>query len=177
MDKFVEQIEKKPKNPKDLMIKLATITGIILLVLTCIALATIVNFYFAMIAFFVLLGGIYVIWYVFSLLKVEFEYSIVGGSITISKIMSKRKRKTLVTLETSKIEDFFKYDNRDFDARLYSHIYDARGISSGSQAYAATFGTESKGRCVLLFTPNEDFLQAMKPHLSRQIAVNLFYRK
>lgn len=177
MDKFVEQIEKKAKDMKDFLIKLATVSAVVILTLFCLALASFINFYFAMIAFFVLIGGIYVIWYVFSSLKVEYEYSTISGSITISKIMAKRKRKNVVAFEASQIEDLFKYDNRDFDARLYSHVYNLRGASSENQAYAAVFNSEKHGRSVVLFTPNEKFLEAMKPYLPRQLVINLFYKR
>ena len=178
MDAMVEQVVKKKKEKKDLMVKLLTITIVVLLPVICFFLAPLINFYFLMIGFFLLLGGIYVAWYVFSNLKVEYEYSIVSGSITISKIMSKRKRKGIVNFEASKIEELYEYDNRDFDTRMFSHIFSACGAASPDyKTYAAVITTEKYGRSVLLFTPNEKFLLAMKPYLSRQIVVNLFYKR
>ncbi|MCQ4021487.1 MULTISPECIES: DUF6106 family protein [unclassified Ruminococcus] len=178
MDTMVEQVVKKKKDKKDLLIKIITISALILIPFTCFMLAPIINFYFIMIGFFLLLGGIYVAWFIFSNLKVEYEYSFVSGSMTISKIMSKRKRKNIICFETSKIEELIEYDNRDFDTRLYSHIYSACGVDSTDyKTYAAVITTEKHGRSVLLFTPNEKLLQAMKPHLPRQIVVNLFYKR
>lgn len=178
MDNIIEQVVKKKKDKRDLLIKVLTISIVILLPVTCFFLAPLINFYFIMIGFFLLLGGIYVAWYVFSNLKVEYEYTFVSGSMTISKIMSKRKRKNIISFETSKIEELIEYDNRDFDTRLYSHIFSACGADSeGCKTYAAVITTEKHGRSVLLFTPNEKLLLAMKPYLSRQIVLNLFYKR
>ena len=172
MEQLVEQIVKRKKGPKDALIRIITILGYILIPLICIALGYIINFYFIIIAFFILMGGIYIIWYVFSSLKVEYEYTIISGSATVSKIIDKRKRKGIVKFEVSKIEELIEYDNRDFDSRLYSHIYDATGRSDSDKTYAATITTEKYGRCVLLFTPNQRFLDAMRPYLSRQIVID-----
>ena len=92
--------------------------------------------------------------------------------------MSKRKRKGIVSFEASKIEELYEYDNRDFDTRMFSHIFSACGADSPDyKTYDAVITTEKYGRSVLLFTPNEKFLLAMKPYLSRQIVVNLFYKR
>ena len=177
MDQLVEQIVKREKRAKDTMIRIITILGFFLLPLICIGLGYVVNFYFIVIAFFVFIGGIYVVWYIFSSLRVEYEYSIVSGTATVSKIIDKRKRKGIIKFEVSKIEEFIEYDNRDFDTRLFRHIYHAAGNDPTLKTYAATISTEKYGRCVLLFTPNEKFLEAMRPHLQRQIVINLFYKR
>lgn len=177
MEKYAEYIIKRKKTSKDLMTKVIAVLAYILIPLTFVALGYLINFYFIMIAFFVLIGGIYILWYVFSSLKVEYEYSVVDGTFNVAKIIAKRKRKRIVTFEVSKIEDLIVYDNRDFDTRVYSHVFDTTGETSVGKSYAATIMTEKYGKSVLLFTPNEKVLEAMKPHLSRQIVVNLFYKR
>ncbi|MGN1113216.1 MAG: DUF6106 family protein [Acutalibacteraceae bacterium] len=178
MENMIEQVVKKKKDKRDLLYRVLTISIVILLPVTCFFLAPLINFYFLMIGFFLLLGGIYVAWYVFSNLRVEYEYTFVSGSMTIAKIMSKCKRKNIISFETSKIEELIEYDNRDFDTRLYSHIFSACGADSPEyKTYAAVITTEKYGRSVLLFTPNEKLLLAMKPYLSRQIVLNLFYKR
>lgn len=177
MEQFVEQIERKRRNTKDILIKTATVSAVIILTLICFMLSAVINFYMAVVAMFILMGGIYVIWYVFSNLKIEYEYSIISGSITLAKIMAKRKRKRIVEFEASAIEDMVEYGNSDFDTRLYNHVYDVRGCSGENKTYAATITSPKHGRSVVLFNPNEKFLEAMKPYLSRQLVVNLFYKR
>lgn len=177
MDILVEQIEKRARSSKTLLIKIGTVAGILLLIFLCLVLSVVINFYFAVIAMFIVIASFYIIWYVFTSQNVEYEYSIISGTITIAKIIAKRKRKRVIVFETSKIEDMFEYDNRDFDTRLYSHIYDVRGETSGCETYAAVTLTEKHGRSVVLFNPNERFLEAMKPYLQRPLVLRLFYKK
>lgn len=177
MDKMVEQVVKRKKGSKDFMKKALTIVVILLLLVTCYFLGIIVNFYFFTIGLFILIASIYVVWYIFTSLNVEFEYSIVGGTINIAKIIAKRKRKRILNFEASKIEDMKEYHGEDFDARVYSHVYDVRGAHSTDAPYVATLNTEKHGRTALIFNPSPDFLEAMKPHLPRQIVVNLFYKR
>lgn len=177
MDKMVEQVVKRKKGTKDFMKKVLTIVVILLLLLTCYVLGMVVNFYFLTIAFFIIIGSIYVVWYIFTSLNVEYEYSIVGGTINIAKIIAKRKRKRLLNFEASKIEEMKEYHGEDFDARVYGHVYDLRGADSIDTPYVATVNTDKHGRTALIFNPSRDFLEAMKPHLPRQIVVNLFYKR
>lgn len=177
MDKMVEQVVKRKKGSKDFFKKVLTIAVILLLLLTCYVLGMLVNFYFLTIALFILIGSTYVVWYIFTSLNVEYEYSIVGGTINIAKIIAKRKRKRVLNFEASKIEDMKEYHGEDFDARIYGHVFDFRGADSTDAAYVATVSTDKYGRTAFIFNPSKDFLEAMKPHLQRQIVVNLFYKR
>lgn len=43
----------------------------------------------------------------------------------------------------------------------------ARDIDSKDENYFAVFNSPAYGRCLLVFTPNEDILNGMKPHLNK----------
>ena len=105
MEGFIEQVVKRDKTFKNTLIKIVSVVLLFVVPLTFVFLARIINFYLALVGFFIFLGGIYVVWWIFSLQKVEFEYSIAGDSLDISKIISLRRRKKMVRVEIKDIEE------------------------------------------------------------------------
>ena len=51
----------------------------------------------------------------------------------------------------------------------------ARDIDADDENYYAVFNSTAYGRCVLIFTPNEQILQGMKKYLNKDIMIKLFY--
>lgn len=173
MDTFAEQVQKKNTTSKDIFIKVITVVAVAALFGICLILAPIINFYLAVVGMFILMGGIYVIWYVFSSLEVEYEYSIVSGSITISKIIAKRKRKEIISFETSLIENIREYNSRDFDMDAYNKVFELCGNSEKDKAYMMAINSKNHGKSLVIFNPNEKFINAMRPYLSSQITATL----
>ena len=95
MEGFNEQVVKRTNNLKHTLIKVLAVLLLITIPLVCVLLAGIITSYLAVVGFFLLIGGIYVVWYVFSCQKVEYEYSLAGDELDISKIFALRKRKRI----------------------------------------------------------------------------------
>lgn len=53
-------------------------------------------------------GGIYVVWYVFSIQKVDFEYSVSGNELEIAKVVALRKRKPCARFRLTRLKDLKK---------------------------------------------------------------------
>ena len=53
----------------------------------------------------------------------------------------------------------------------------ARDINSKGENYFALFNDPAYGRCMLVFTPNEQILEGMKPRLNKELMLRLFYNK
>ena len=53
----------------------------------------------------------------------------------------------------------------------------ARDIDSKDENYFAAFNSPAFGKCLLIFTPNENILEGMKSHLDKKLVIKLFYRK
>ena len=73
---FNEQVVKRVNKPKQLVIKIVAVLIVVMLpfIAAGIAILTGVQYIFV-VGLFLTLAGIYGVWYVFSLQKVEFEYS------------------------------------------------------------------------------------------------------
>ena len=53
----------------------------------------------------------------------------------------------------------------------------ARDINSKGENYFALFNDPAYGRCMLVFTPNVQILEGMKPRLNKELMLRLFYNK
>ena len=92
MEGFNEQVVKRDKTAKSLVIKIVAVVLLFVIPLTLVFLGRFIP-YMAMVGLFVFIGGIYVVWWVFTSQKVEYEYSINGDMLNIAKIISLRRRK------------------------------------------------------------------------------------
>ena len=177
MNYFNEQVVRRAKKPKNLIIKIVAVLLLILVPATIFALAFVITAYLVYVAFFVFLGGIYVVWYVFSIQKVDFEYSVSGNELTVAKVIALRKRKNICKIQINEIERLEKDDTEIKKMRFLKTFIAARDIDAKDENYFAVFNSPAYGRCLLVFTPNEDILNGMKPHLNKNIVVQLFYKR
>ena len=92
MDVFPEQVVKHDKTAKNLFIKIIAVVLLFLVPMACLLLARVIA-YFAMVGFFIFLGGIYIVWWIFKSQKYEFDYAVSGDNLHVSKIIAMRRRK------------------------------------------------------------------------------------
>ena len=171
MNNFNEQVVRRVNKPKNLIIKIVSVLLLILVPTTLFLLAFATIAYLIYVAFFVFIGGIYAVWYVFSIQKVDFEYSVSGNELEIAKVVALRK------VQINEIERLEKDDTEIKKMRFLKTFIAARDIDSKDENYFAVFNSPAYGRCLLVFTPNEDILNGMKPHLNKNIVVQLFYKR
>ena len=102
MEGFNEQVVKRDKTAKSLVIKIVAVVLLFVIPLTLVFLGRFIP-YMAMVGLFVFIGGIYVVWWVFTSQKVEYEYSINGDMLNIAKIISLRRRKRVCDINIKDI--------------------------------------------------------------------------
>ena len=177
MEGFNEQVVKRAKKPKNLIAKIIAVMLLFIVPIICIMLAYVITSYLIYVGFFLFLIGIYVVWYVFTIQKVEFEYSIIGDELEVSKIVSLRKRKKLCKVKIREIEKLEKGDKSVDGMRFSKTFVAAADIDKDEDNYYAVFNNIAYGRCLLIFTPNEQILQGMKGYLNKDIMLKIFYNK
>ncbi len=177
MEGFNEQIVRRVTKPKNIIIKIIALLLEILIPVVCIMLAYVITTYMIYVGFFLFLIGIYLVWYVFTSQRVDFEYSVAGGELDVAKVISLRKRKRMCTVKIGEIEILGKGE-KVIDGMRFSKTYNAAAdIDKEQDNYYAVFNSAALGRCLLVFNPNENTLNAMKGYLNRNIVVKLFYTK
>ena len=81
-----------------------------------------VTAYMFYIGLFLFMGGIYVVWYIFTSQKVEFEYSVAGDELEVAKVISLRKRKRVCKVPIREIEQLEKGE-KSVDGKKFSKSF------------------------------------------------------
>ena len=177
MEGFNEQVVKRTNNLKHTLIKVLAVLLLITIPLACVLLAGIITSYLAVVGLFLLIGGIYVVWYVFSCQKVEYEYSLAGDELDISKIIALRKRKRICKVPVREIDILGKGEKTVSNMRFTKTFIAAKNIDDVEENYYAVYNNSAYGKCLLIFSPNEQILNGMKPYLHKDIVLKLFYNR
>ncbi|HEX3016440.1 MAG TPA: DUF6106 family protein [Caproicibacter sp.] len=169
MDIFVEQIIKKRLGPKDYAIITATL--LVGLTLTCLSIFILA---FAFIIWVLVCVGVY---YLITSRSLEFEYSITNGDITIDKIINRRKRKRVISIDAHQIEEMGQFKpellrNKSQYKKFFASEYD-----DGRNSWYFCARSSKEGNVLVVFNPEEKVLNAIKPFIPRQVAFVAFGRK
>ena len=177
MEGFIEQVVKRDKTAKSLLIKILAVVLLFVVPLTLIFIARFTNFYIALVGVFVFIGGIYVVWYVFTSQKVEYEYAVNGDTLDVAKIISLRKRKKVCRVNIRDIDMLETGDANIRNMHFRKMHYAAKNPTDTKNNTFAVFNMAGYGKCLLVFNPNETILQAMKPFLKKELMLKIFYNK
>lgn len=177
MEGFNEQVVKRANKPKNLIIKILSVLILIMIPIVFSVLAFVITAYMFYIGLFLFMGGIYVVWYIFTSQKVEFEYSVAGDELEVAKVISLRKRKRVCKVPIREIEQLEKGE-KSVDGKKFSKSFiAARDIDADDENYYAVFNSAAYGKCLLIFSPNEQILEGMKRYLNKDIVLKLFYNR
>lgn len=161
MDTYAEQIVVKQTNSTDQMKKFGIIAAGVLITAALIY----VTLYYMPIAFIAVIGVIYGVYRLLTGMNIEYEYTITNGSLDIDKIIAKRKRVTLLSVDVKEFTDFgnYNFQNDNFNGTTIL------SVGGDEEPFFADFNNEQYGTARLIFSPNEKILKCIKPYLPRTI--------
>jgi len=174
-DICVEQLIKKKWEPSDTIKLILIVLGAFALMTFVAVVLYITAIFQNLILFLFVVIGYFACRLVFNLM-VEYEYSVVNGEITVDKIIARRSRKRMVTIDAGKIEAFGRYDYKLFENRNFDVQINASECSVPDDAWYAEFHLDGEGNTLLVFSPDEKVLKAIKPFLRGSIARQAFKR-
>lgn len=178
MDNLVEQVVKRKKNARYAMRVVLYVLAAILIPLTFVVIALVtMRGYFVTIGFFALCFCIYGLWFFISILNVDYEYAALGDVFKVDRIIAKRNRKKVVKVNMKNIDDIFRYSDSEMTKRRYKKVYNVGEQEFSDSNYVIEFNDERKGKCAIVFTPNEKTLESFKHHVKREITMKLFYNR
>lgn len=163
MDTFHEQLVTKPNDNQTNVKKIGVF---VLAVFIAVLLFYFLNLY--SIPFVALLfWGAYIL---IGNFDIEYEYICTNGDLDIDKIIAKKKRKRLITVDIRSASDFGKIS--DFNNKNNYSIINA---SSGDikSSFFITVKDAKRGVCNIYFSPDEEMLSVITNYLSPQIKVAL----
>ena len=177
MEGFNEQVVKRDKTVKSLLIKIIAVVLLFVIPLTFVLLARFFSYYLALVGFFLFIGGIYIVWWGFSQQKVEYEYAVVADTLKIAKIISLRKRKKVCDINIKDIQTLETGDQNVRDQHFRKIYFAAKNPNDTADNTYAVFNEPVYGKCLLVFNPNDAILEGMKPYLNHELMVKLFYKR
>ena len=125
MDFMCEQVVRCNLGTKKIIYKLLILFLALAIPVVVVAIGMITQVYYCFIvAVFVALFSIYGVWFFWSELNIEFEYTVFSGELSISKVVANRKRKDVLKLDLRMVENIEKYQNQAKGGHLvYAGIY------------------------------------------------------
>ena len=158
MDTFTEELVVKQNTQKDIAKLVVYLLGIFTVPAIFILLGVTVNAYFIIVAICAAFFAIYGSYYLVTGLYKEFEYAVTNSNITVDKVIAKRNRKRVISVDIKRFNSLKASITPDGD-----DVY-------GAEMHLEKFG----GECLLLFSPGEKTLDAMKPYLKNTIKAEMF---
>lgn len=174
MDLFCEQLVKRKKTVKDTLIIAAMFITLVVIPVLGFVLSMLVNPYFMMVAIFVFALDIYFVWYVVTGRNIEYEYIVTNNNLTIDRVMAKRRRKRVISLDIKNIDEMCTLGTKELSKGKCERVIFAGATDFGEKEYQMKIYTEKFGNTLVVFSPNEKTLKAMKPFLKAQVALNIF---
>ena len=101
----------------------------------------------------------------------EFEYSVTNNIFTVDKIVGKKQRYPVASIDLKEIEDFGVFDKGTHNLSKYKKVVHAEG-GSNRDCYI-TLNHRVHGYSILIFSPDEemyeDILKMIPPSISRKV--------
>lgn len=163
MDSYKEQIIKVKPTFSTYLCKILVWFLAVLISITC--------FYFAIqtkFSFLILISAalIYSAYKVNSMLNIEFEYISTNGSVDVDKIINKSSRKRLVAFECNKVEGVVEYTD---SYKKNNGVKTFVCTDSLDDAYIFTVQTKEFGKCDIILSPNQEFINHIKLFIPRSL--------
>jgi hypothetical protein len=161
MDSYSEQLVYRYPSGGDNAKKFATYAVAILLALAVVLLtmATV----FAGIGLLLAAGLAWLGYYIGTRQHVEYEYIVTNGELDIDKVVAKSKRTRLLTVKSQDFTAFGEYTDEVPDDESLTLVLASE--NSGVGDWYADFETDAYGKTRLVFTPNLQTLESIKPYL------------
>lgn len=101
-----------------------------------------------------------------TMLNIEYEYIATNGSVDVDKIINKSSRKRLVSFECSKVEGVEKYNPQHKSSKAVKTFVCTDSLVD---AYVFTVPTNEFGKCQVIISPNEGFINHIKLFIPRSL--------
>lgn len=167
MDTFSEQLVPKISTGADKAKKILISLAAILLASVLMWLAIVYRVYSLIIlVLLILYGGVWLV----SNMNVEYEYIITNNEMDIDKIIGRRKRKRMITLDLSAAEDFAPYSS-EIDVNADATVHATSGGEKNAHYLVAQHG--SYGKVMLIFNPNEKTREAIMQEIPNSLRIKI----
>lgn len=167
MDTYSEQLVARASTGADKAKKILISIGAILLATVLMWLSIVFGIYSLILLVFGVLGlGVYLV----SNMDVEYEYIITNNEMDVDKIIGRRKRKRMITLDLSAAEELAPYPT-DKDIKVDATVHASTGYEN--DAHYLLVQHSSYGKVMLIFNPNKKTREAIMQEVPNQLRIKL----
>lgn len=167
MDNYCEQLVEKKKTTADIVKMITLSLGLILGAAACMFAAMFIGLTFlVVIAVGLLALGVWLV----SGMNVEYEYIITNNEMDIDKIIGRRKRKRMITIDLTKADDLGKYPpEKDIESDTTVHA------TTGLEKNARYLLVQHKdyGKVKVIFNPNQKLMEAIAQEIPKSLSARL----
>lgn len=176
MDIFNEYIVKRKMDNRDFLKIAGLIVGSVALMFALYTVLPLLG-YIGLVLITPCCVGIAVMdWFLIRTFFVEYEYSVTNGYVVIDKIIARNSRKRVLAFECRDVERLAKYDPKAYAGRSFSKTLMLDTNREEDAHWCVEINHRELGRALVVFTPTERILAAMKPFLKRQVSIDAFGR-
>ncbi len=163
MDNFAEYMVKKRPDSQDNAKKAGIILLAVLLCAASVFLVFVTHIPFILVITCAIIYGAY---YLISGTS-EYEYAVTNGEMDVDKIIARRKRVHLITVDVGKFDAYGEMTDDIPDDTERTVVLCADNTGEGE--YYADLETEEYGATRIIFTPNDAVQDAIAAALPRQL--------
>lgn len=167
MDVFCEYMVKRKKRGMDFLYEFLCI-----FMALCLSAIIFLMFFGRIMGFevFLIAGVWYLAVHFLGKTNIEYEYTLTNSFLDIDKIMSKKTRKRIVTIDFSEVEECRYAEERDRDRNVPFVTMDMSGDISQDGIYLIDFSKNGE-KCRVFFKPNAKILQNLRTMHPRKVSV------
>lgn len=167
MDNISEQLVARSNTGADKAKKILISVGSILIATVLMWLAIVYGIYtLILLVFAILYGGVWLV----SNMNVEYEYIITNDELDIDKIIGRRKRKRMITLDLTKTEDFAVYPAEE-QISVDATVHASTGYEK--DAHYLIVRHDSYGKVMLIFNPNQKTREAIMQEIPNALRIKI----
>ncbi len=166
MDTYSEQLVLKRSTGADKLKAVLISIAAVLLASFVMFLAITLSFTFVIPAVLILFGAI---WYLGNM-NIEYEYIITNNEMDIDKIIGRRKRKRMITLDLSRAEEFARYSSND---KVEADVTVKAYSGSDEDAHYLLVKHSDYGTVNLIFNPNDKTREAILQEIPRVLRAKI----
>lgn len=167
MDNIAEQLVVKKKTSADIIKSIAISVGAVIIATILMYLAISLAFFSLVIpAVLVLFGGVWLM----GQTNIEYEYIITNNEMDIDKIIGRRKRKRMITVDLSAAQAFAPYPPEDSVGADVT-VHASTGLEE--DAYYLVTEHSTYGTVYLIFNPCKKIREAIMQELPYKLRINI----
>lgn len=116
---------------------------------------------------------LFMVWKKLKNMQLEYEYIITNDILDFDVIISQKKRSRLISLDIKTIEEIGTYNKNTVSEERFDEVFHVEKNEDGYENFYLTVSHPEHKRVLIVFTPDQRMLEALKKTLSPRLSRTL----